>query len=206
MKLSEITTQDDRSVFMGKYAGIFDGKPRSPIKSPKLPGMTWSRSDNNDSEYYGAFDGDRLVGVLEINQDQNNHPQITDTATDPEYQNRGILRYLLNMALDKYGDIWSDHNHSEKAKGFWQRMIEIPGPYNNIDAIRPSTGETFRVTRDNFNDVWNERPEPVLRIHRLTRTVAEQAYHERTREWRRARGRTKAEMYYGPFNDPQVNP
>jgi GNAT superfamily N-acetyltransferase len=73
----------------------------------ELSGVCWNaRSDNDFVQvltkslgYIGAFDGDLLIGFVNIAWDGNEHAFMLDTMVRPEFQRRGVGTELVREAI-----------------------------------------------------------------------------------------------------------
>ena len=74
---------------------------------------------------YGAYDGDRLIGIIRVVGDAYSVVFIQDIIVSPAYQRRGIGSALLQRILDDYKDVYQKHlmtEYSEKTVQFYQSM------------------------------------------------------------------------------------
>lgn len=75
------------------------------------------RTDN-----IGAWDGDRLVGVVRILSDGYLFATIPEIVVDPDYRRRGIGRELMNRALEKSGTNVILVGSPPAASGFFENL------------------------------------------------------------------------------------
>ena len=61
--------------------------------------------------HIGAFDGDRLIGFVNVAWDGGIHATIFDTSVDPEYRRRGIATNLVREATRIAGDRGAEGLH-----------------------------------------------------------------------------------------------
>lgn len=59
----------------------------------------WARQlERHSLTWVGAFDGERLVGFVQLCWDGGSHAFLLDTAVDPDHQDRGVGRGLVRAA------------------------------------------------------------------------------------------------------------
>ncbi|MDO4357800.1 MAG: GNAT family N-acetyltransferase [Clostridia bacterium] len=58
----------------------------------------------NSTLVVSAWDGDRLVGAVRVLSDQITRSILYDLVVDPEYQNRGIGRALVQQCIARFPD------------------------------------------------------------------------------------------------------
>lgn len=64
--------------------------------------IAWDRSMAKNGYVLGAYDGERLVGLLRALSDDINDTCITDIVVHPSYQGRGIGTQLVLETLETY--------------------------------------------------------------------------------------------------------
>ncbi|WP_433290966.1 GNAT family N-acetyltransferase [Actinoplanes sp. CA-030573] len=75
---------------------------RVSVSRAKAPATAWSqRLERHALTWIGAFDGDRLVGFVQVCWDGGSHAFVLDTAVDPDHQRRGIGVALVEAATDE---------------------------------------------------------------------------------------------------------
>lgn len=70
----------------------------------------------------GAYDGERLVGYVNIAWDGGGHAFLLDTTVDPHYQRRGIATALIRLVTDaarSRGASWLHVDYEARLTGFY---------------------------------------------------------------------------------------
>lgn len=111
-----------------------------------------------DRTLYALFDGDKLVSLLTLIDSDINLPhggqQVLQTQTLDNYRNLGCMRFLFNEAIDNYGSILSDDQHSTSAVGMWKALIQNPNGLK-IYKYEISTGNSKLLNKkSDLTDVW----------------------------------------------------
>lgn len=73
----------------------------------------------------GAYDGDKLVGIIRVVGDGNTIIYIQDILILPDYQRQQIGTDLLKYVLDKYKDVYQkvlSTDNTEKTISFYQSL------------------------------------------------------------------------------------
>lgn len=73
----------------------------------------------------GAYDEDKLIGIIRVVGDGHSIVYIQDILVNPDYQRRGIGRYLLDHILESYKDVYQKvlmTNKEEKTIQFYQSL------------------------------------------------------------------------------------
>ena len=73
----------------------------------------------------GAYDSDRLVGIIRAVGDGQTIVFIQDIIIQPEYQRKGIGTKLLKAVMDKYSDVYQMElltDNTEKTKAFYRSV------------------------------------------------------------------------------------
>ena len=74
--------------------------------------------------YVGAFDGQRLIGFVNLAWDGGVHAFLLDTTTHPDYQRRGIGAELVRVAVEAartHGIEWVHVDYEPHLAAFYQR-------------------------------------------------------------------------------------
>ena len=75
------------------HARAFDGDPA--VVTP------WAaRLERHALTWVGAFDGNRLIGFVQVCWDGGEHAFLLDTAVDPEWRHQGVATCLVRRAAD----------------------------------------------------------------------------------------------------------
>lgn len=83
-------------------------------------GAIWARS----LAHLGAYDGERLVGYLNLSWDGGTHAFLLDTTVQPDYQRRGIATRLVQAAIAearRHGAHWLHVDYEPQLEGFYRR-------------------------------------------------------------------------------------
>ena len=73
----------------------------------------------------GAYDSDRLVGIIRAVGDGRTIVLVQDIIVLPEYQRKGIGTKLLKAVMDKYHDVYQMElltDNTEKTKAFYRSV------------------------------------------------------------------------------------
>ena len=73
----------------------------------------------------GAYDDDRLIGIIRAVGDRRTIVFVQDIIVLPEYQRRGIGTKLLKAVMDKYKDVYQMElltDNTEKTKAFYRSV------------------------------------------------------------------------------------
>lgn len=114
---------------------MIDYRVSPPIQNAALNelfGAAWDQHHEGDFEaqlrhsllYVCAYDGERLVGFVNLAWDGGVHAFLLDTTTHPDYQRRGIgaelVRVAVNAARDR-GIEWIHVDYEPHLAAFYQR-------------------------------------------------------------------------------------
>ena len=66
------------------------------------------RAFENSLSVLGAFDGEKLLGIIRAVGDGETIVFIQDLLVFPEYQRKGVGRALVSVVLEKYRDVLSN--------------------------------------------------------------------------------------------------
>ena len=133
----------------------------------------------NESQFevhIGIFDQDDIIAYLSMHQFHDGY-QVDLTTTDEQYQRKGIIRYCIEYATQKYKKIYSDSRQTDDAENVWYALIKNPNNstyyYHNI-----VSNETIPIVFDRkANTVdpnpWNDSDDVV--ISATPRTMSDQA-------------------------------
>lgn len=96
LETREIAYRQDVRPDVRAIAALYDG---APLRRPTADLERIRQMFEAANVVYSAWDRERLAGILRGWTDGNYHGFICDLAVAPEYQNAGIGRRLLDMAL-----------------------------------------------------------------------------------------------------------
>jgi ribosomal protein S18 acetylase RimI-like enzyme len=71
----------------------------------------------------GAFDGDRLVGYVNVAWDGGQHAFLLDTSVHPDFQRRGVATALVRLVTDAArarGAAWLQVDYEPHLDGFYK--------------------------------------------------------------------------------------
>lgn len=71
----------------------------------------------------GAFDGDRLVGYVNVAWDGGQHAFLLDTSVHPDFQRKGVATALVRMVIDAArarGAAWLHVDYEPHLDGFYK--------------------------------------------------------------------------------------
>ena len=98
-------------------------------------GAIWARS----LAHLGAYDGERLVGYLNLAWDGGTHAFLLDTTVHPDYQRRGIATRLVQAAVTEAREQsvhWLHVDCEPQLEGFYRRC-----------GFRPTRAGLIRIER-----------------------------------------------------------
>jgi len=116
------------------HARAFGGDPT--IVTPwaerlKRHALTW----------IGAFDGDRLIGFVQVCWDGGEHAFVLDTAVDPGWQRQGVATSLVRSAADDAtaaGCAWLHVDFEPHLTGFYLDRCGFRSTAAGLLPLRPS--------------------------------------------------------------------
>lgn len=80
---------------------------------------------HNSLKIYGAYEGEKLLGIIRVVGDGCSIIYIQDILVLPEYQRMGIGKALLEKVLDEYKDVYQKTlmtENTEKTIGFYKAL------------------------------------------------------------------------------------
>lgn len=90
---------------------------------PQHADRTYERMFAHSLGHVGAFDGDRLVGFVNVATDGGRHAFLLDTAVDRAYQRQGIGTQLVCVASQMAADAgceWLHVDYEPRLDGFYR--------------------------------------------------------------------------------------
>lgn len=122
---------------------MFEIKEYQPFKLDEIVGLYQSvgwtnylrRMDMLQQAYegslcvLGAYDADRLIGIIRAVGDGLSIVFIQDIIVLPEYQRRGVGTALLRAVMDRYRDVYQLElltDNTEKTKAFYRSVGLVP--------------------------------------------------------------------------------
>ncbi len=82
----------------------------------------WAKVLERSLVHVGAYEGDRLVGFVNVAWDGGAHAFLVDTTVAPEFQRAGLGRRIVGVAADTArarGARWLHVDHEERLTGFY---------------------------------------------------------------------------------------
>ncbi len=79
----------------------------------------------NSLKIYGAYENDRLLGIIRVVGDGYSVVFIQDILVFPAYQRKGIGTALLGQILEEYRHVYQKHlltDNTEKTRKFYQSL------------------------------------------------------------------------------------
>ena len=125
----------DSAVLRGVSLRIDPHPDAAAMKS--LMSAAWGKDDNSDwvavlacsLMHIGAYDGDRLVGFVNVAWDGGTHATIFDTAVHPHYGRRGIgtalVREAARLAAER-GAGWLHVDYEPHLASFYANCGFVP--------------------------------------------------------------------------------
>lgn len=158
MRIDEIVVYPNRIENIEKYNQYF----KNASGAPAFGDLTAYRHTGSDEDYFGLFNGTRLISILHLNVREHGQWQISYAQTEPEYQGQGCFRYLLNLAITAHGSVLSDSHQTTASKDAWQSLIKYPGPSLDIFVYDTETKNQIPARDVPENQIWNNKDTPVL--------------------------------------------
>jgi len=204
MNLEEIVNIPSREEYLDKYNYLFTSI--SPVQTQfyqlnKSIDYAYT-TDEYGTEYYALFDKSIIVAILVVEMTRLNKPQIEYIQTDKKYRGQGLLRYLLNMALQNHNVIYGDTHETPETKHFWKMIIKYPQPNYKIyiyDLETNSYESTINYRADSDKDVWNDYENPIIAVIKNNQTLSNvkiQEHQEKRKKW----GRDDFSIWYGDYS------
>lgn len=156
MKISEIVIGTSRDDYIDSFVGNF----ADVTKTPSINNLLFAKNYVNDIYCFGLFDGEKLVSLLFVVHDSDlNKHMITRSLTDEQYRSRGLFRFLLEKAVDQFGEVLGDYSHSHKAILAWSSLITAGKP---IYTYNTKTGEYKLADEVDSGDIWDINDNHIL--------------------------------------------
>jgi hypothetical protein len=123
MNISEIITNPARDEYIANKSIYFD---KSPILST-VGGLDLKRTTVDEDIWYGLFDKNELVGILQLGSYDSSKWQVRLVQIDERYKGHGYGTFLYDYAVMNDGlTILSDTSNSEGgpggSRGLWERI------------------------------------------------------------------------------------
>lgn len=148
--LNEIYVGGSRDEFIEKYASLFNHTIKKfAFKTPE-ESFDYAYVTNDDNHYVGLFVDDSLISLLIVDDYRNGKMQVQLTSTERMYRGIGCFRYLLNLAIKKFGEILSDDTQTTEASMAWKALIARPEGLLKFSVYDPNTNEYSPL--DKFED------------------------------------------------------
>ena len=176
-----------------KFGYLFtdDLRKKTPFK-----GLEFSEVTNSETDYFGMLQDDELIAILVVEKSRHDVPQILLTQTNKNYRMKGIMRYLVDQALLKYGELYSDDSHTSDSEEFWKQLIKVPGAGNTTWAYYPDTDTKIPARDLSDSEIWNDKVTPILSISRYKLTESEISERLRINAIKSKLGRSDDELFY----------
>lgn len=196
--------------FLENSTHIFDDIPRTPT-NPFMNGKRLGYSRNVDKfgdEYYGLFNGKQLVAILTLEHDRLGKPQLTQIITADEFRGQGLMRFLMNKALEHHAEIYSDTHQTPESIYFWKMLLMYPEPNYTIFVYDTTTNTKTPFIRKSskyyshdisYGSIWNEKDNPILVI--VKNAISESKILDNIRKDNilKRHGRDSWSIWYGDY-------
>lgn len=153
MRISEIITNIGRDEPLNKYQYVFDDAD----VVDKINKLELKRVTEPDAIYYGLFDGDVLVGYLELNQYNDRFWEVILVQLEGKIKGRGYGTALYDYAVLNDGlTVLSDMNNSTgqfSSKELWLRLKRN----NRYNVFGYDTDSDTVLSDATPEDVYNEK-------------------------------------------------
>lgn len=202
--IPEIATIGSRLEPIEKYQHHFVDVP----KTPAFDELMFGEKIDDDSVYLGLFKAGQLVSILYLMIRDEPYYQVTYSQTEPEFQGLGCFRYLLEYAVLKYDNILSDDHQTPEAGSAWRALSAFPGSRVHYFIYDTQFGSKSRITRHNYDEIWNGDPNPLLLASKINYPTKLQEHIIRDNEIKKKIGRDYNSLFYGEsaINDSFINP
>lgn len=181
MKLSEIILIPSREESIENFLKYFSDSEKYKTEFYEIgKRLDFSFSkDKFDDEYYGLLSDNNLVAILKVDFSRLNKPQIEYVQTSKEYRGQGLLRYLVNVALNKHNELYSDTHQTSESKRFWSMLMKFPQPEFKIyiyDVETNTKMSTSDYVGNVDKEIWNDMENAILLINKQKRFETNEQY------------------------------
>lgn len=192
--IKEIIIIHGRLEPMEKYVNYFNNLERFPA----FENFTLSENKIEDSHYFGLFNKDDvLISILHIADRDLPYYQVTYSQTSPEYQGLGCFRYLLDYAVNLYGNILSDTHQTIDAASAWKALSRYPSGKVHYYVYDMYDGSTKKITYSNYDEIWHNNENPVLLATKTINPPKLQEHIDRDNTIKKKYGRDHDSLFYG---------
>ena len=193
MKIKEIVSIPSREEDIAKYNYLFDGSVKVPTP---LLGLTFSTASDDS---YGLFNSDKLVGILLVDSERLDLPQIMYTQTSTDFRGKGLLRYLFNQAIQHHSILYSDTHQTAESEYFWRNLLIHPESAYTISVYNQDTGIESKIDKTRLPDIWHDEV-PILVARLRIRTNEQHAMMKHNNAVRSRFNRSDFNLFYGPYS------
>lgn len=151
---------------------------------------------HDDVDYFGMLTNDQLIAILVVEDSRYNIPQILLTQTEKSFRMKGIMRYLVDKALVKYSELFSDDSQTPESEDFWKHLIQIPGAGNTTWVYYPDTTRKIPARTVEFDEIWNDKISPILSISKHRLSESEITERQRINMIKAKFGRSDEQLFY----------
>ncbi len=192
--INEIQRLPSREEFIDeKFRHLFNDVTRE--KTP-FNDMLFSEVINDNIDYFGMLKSNELISILVVEKSRHDIPQILLTQTEKSFRMKGIMRYLIDQALLKYGELYSDDSQTPESEDFWKHLITVPGAGNTTWVYYPDTKNKIPARTVRFDEIRNDKVTPILSISRYNLTESEISERLRINAIKSKLGRSDRELFY----------
>ena len=192
--INEIQRLPSREEFIDeKFKHLFNNAVRE--KTP-FADIEFCEVIHDEVDYFGMLTNDQLKAILIIEDSRHSIPQILLTQTEKSFRMKGIMRYLVDKALIKYSELFSDDSQTPESEDFWKHLIQIPGAGNTTWVYYPDTTRKIPARTVEFDEIWNDKVSPILSISKHRLSESEITDRQRINMIKSKFGRSDEQLFY----------
>lgn len=171
----------------------------------------YSQSNEYGVEYHALLhtlndQEESIVALMGLESERLGKMEILSTQVIQSLRGMGLMRYLLNKALEVHDEIYSDTHQSPSAIHFWKMLLLYPEPSYRIMIYDIDTQEKKPIERNVDKElvrvIWNEKENPILVCVKNKFSVNETARYQKNNEIRKKVNRDDWQIWYSKSVTP----